>query len=744
MSEFSFDDFDLPDFSLDEVKSPEPTVEPIAEPVKDEPKPVIEKPVADMTTAEVNEAFDDLASLIEADEEVVRTSSALVEAEYVVAQAEKAQEEARVEYDEVTKQRQALEAQLAQIISRQNELRAKANEVRSNVREAERKKESARRSVRIAKQAVRVRYERSRKAASFSELAKDKAWFTGNTSTGLRILDHQWDGAQFLATAQRAILGDGMGLGKTLTCIAALDLVESKRCLIIAQNDITTNFDAEVRMWAPHRNVVNIRGMAREQRNMLLDSIGTFMENMTVVVNYEAWRKDKVLLEKFISLGFDTMILDEAHNIKDTDTDAFKGVKAVAHAANLCPKDGSTLPELVDVNGKPLVGQRMCVKCGWQGESWDLVTDDPDLEVSDQARWSHIRSVKNLWCVTGTPILNKPQDLFSMLNLLDPANFHFKSHFLNDYCEMDYYSGQWKFGPGGAERLLNHRLRGKYMARSMQDAGIILPEQKPVIHNITMDYERYAAQAEVIRQLRDHAQIVMSDGRSMSALAQITVLLRQRQANVWPGGINWETLEPTEDGTMVSKMVSLAEEVTESIKIDKAVELIAEAVDQGHRVVLFSQFKSALAETFNRINGFVTDSGNTVSAVRFDGDTKEETRRAIKSNFDKKMGEAKKWDVVLAHYRTGGTGLNLTAARTTIILDEEWNPGKRDQAYARTHRMGQDDVTFVHVLRLEKTVDSWLARLIDNKAAIIGGFDDAAVDMQAEYIKGIESGEFNL
>jgi SNF2 family DNA or RNA helicase len=181
-----------------------------------------------------------------------------------------------------------------------------------------------------------------------------------------------------------------------------------------------------------------------------------------------------------------------------------------------------------------------------------------------------------------------------------------------------------------------------------------------------------------------------------------------------------------------------AGEIQESIKVDKVMELIEEHhVNGGARMAVFSQFKTGLAELERRL------SGANIRVVRFDGDTPDRLKERIKTNFDKSVGEAAEWDIVLCNYKTGGVGLNLTAATHTIILDEEWNPGKRDQAYARTHRMGQDEKTFVHVIRLNKTVDSWLSGLIEEKEEMIAGFNESAESIQDEMLKALKDGEIS-
>jgi DNA repair protein RAD16 len=62
-----------------------------------------------------------------------------------------------------------------------------------------------------------------------------------------------------------------------------------------------------------------------------------------------------------------------------------------------------------------------------------------------------------------------------------------------------------------------------------------------------------------------------------------------------------------------------------------------------------------------------------------------------------------------------------------FVLDEEWNPGKRDQAYDRIHRIGQDKPVSIHVIRNEGTVDDWLAEIMENKEALVGGFEEAVM-----------------
>jgi non-specific serine/threonine protein kinase len=118
-------------------------------------------------------------------------------------------------------------------------------------------------------------------------------------------------------------------------------------------------------------------------------------------------------------------------------------------------------------------------------------------------------------------------------------------------------------------------------------------------------------------------------------------------------------------------------------------------------------------------------------------------------DFDRKYVEAEgynngngpKWQVLLANYKSGGVGLNFTAATETIIMDREWNPGKEDQAFGRTDRLGQTVHTNVHNLRVLRTIDGWMDGLIDEKANLIDGFNEATKPLNTQLLDALKNGD---
>jgi SNF2 family DNA or RNA helicase len=329
---------------------------------------------------------------------------------------------------------------------------------------------------------------------------------------------------------------------------------------------------------------------------------------------------------------------------------------------------------------------------------------------------------KRVLPMTGTFILNSPLDIWPALHLVDNAAFPTEGQFKDHYCEWDYYTNKWVFRSGGEKSMLI-RLGGRIVKRNMAEAGIVLPTQH--FHEIDIEFPQYGYedQKNIMRQLADHSQIILDSDRKISIVEQIALITRQRQCAVWPAGIT------IKDPVTEEVLFSVGEDVQESIKMDWVESKLKELRNGGKRIAVFSQFKTALAELERRLieDGF--------RVVRYDGDTDKETKAKVKRDFDRRHVEITgewEWDIVLCNFKTGGVGLNFTHATDMIMLDENWNPGTNQQAYARINRIGQDKETDVWIPRLTGSIDGWMKALNDMKRDIIAGFD-SEVDLQKEF-----------
>ena len=536
---------------------------------------------------------------------------------------------------------------------------------------------------------ARIQQRRQELEARFRLLAEGRPWYEG-TGNDDPVLAHQWVGACHGAVAKRWFLGDEPGAGKTRTSTGGLDLVGAKKIILVVEANVASQFAGEAMTLAPHREIITLAGIDKKLRHSHLNQL-LRMKQGIAVVNYEMFRYDKDALKKLMLWQADSIIVDEAHNMKNISTTNFRYVQSLIFAENTC----MSCTGLVYGLGAP------CPNCGHQVED---VKAHNKQAVHDMRVFLSSRSMKNVMLMTGTPLLNSPVDLFAIFHLIDPVAFPSQPWFKKTFTHPDYSQKRSVFSRNGMD-LLAPLLKGRFLQRTLEEVGIFLPKQKVHIERVELDPEKYPLQARTIEQVSKYAAIQLSSGEKMTLMHVITIILRKRQANVWPGGIEMKD----DEGNVT---LSVGSEVQESVKMDVALEKIKVYHKAGKRQVVFSQFATALEEFERRVNA----AG--IRAVRFDGSTPKKLRDEIKTNFYKAKGEEPKWDVVLVHYRTGGAGLNLTAAPITHILDEEWNAGKRDQAYARNHRMGQDEETHVHVYRLPG-VDTWMAGLIAMKEKMV-------------------------
>lgn len=481
--------------------------------------------------------------------------------------------------------------------------------------------------------------------------------------------DYQWEGAGTLALMGSGLLGDEMGLGKTLTSIMWLDLIDAKRVLIVGPNETINNFGQEVIRWAPHRFTWTFAGNSGPQRDLFMSALieprKELDQDFTICVNYEQLYRDTEFVQRLASMGFDAVIIDEAHNMKDK---------------------------------KSLLFQRM------QGLTW---------------------GVDHVLPITGTFILNRPQDIWTSLHLIDRQTFWDEREFLENYCTFDFYNSKWHFRQGGVSSLLK-QMKGRIVMRTFDEvAKDKIPAQ--YLHEEWISFNNdYLDQRKVIKMLAEHSQIILDMQRKSNVMENLALITRNRQAINWPAGIELKVKDP--DTQEVIYTFSVGEEVQESIKMDWVEKKARELESKGKRVVVFSQFKTVLSELERRLSD--------LRVVRYDGDTDDETKIAVKNDFDRRHVEEHegefKWDIVLCNFKTGGVGLNFTHATETIIFDEEWNPGKNEQAYRRTKRMGQKEETHVYIPRVERSIDRWMYELNQQKRQLVDGFN-IEVDLSQEF-----------
>lgn len=533
-------------------------------------------------------------------------------------------------------------------------LRDERFKIDTKLKAAQKNKESLERKRKLEEEAAAVEADMAQKRAEIEELIKDASWRND-------AFDWQIDGAARLPA--RAILADKRGLGKTLSSLIWRKIQKSKKTLICLRKEVASDFIKEIYIREPGLFVYPLLGATPEQRNiaaMLLRG----QEEFIVVTNIESWRRnvDKTV-EDLLKIPYDTVILDEAHHIKNSSTGTAQGFFRIADA------------------------------------------------------------IPNVLELTGTPIKNKPQELFSLLHALYPDKFPRESLFLYDYC---YQVGQnrWAFTHSGLTKLVQ-QIKHFYLARTPDDVGHKIPP--PQVIEYKLDFEGYDLQKQAYNVMKNRSLAELSTGKVLPVVSQLALMTRLAQMVSWPAGIVFDIKDPW-SGEVIEK---LKFDVEQSVKADWAEDLIKELVEEEQRLILFSRFKPVLYELQRRLK--LLD----IPVAVITGDEKI-SREEVFNDFDLKTARKNpKYKVLLATYQTVGESANLNAARHMILFDRFWNPGNEDQAIGRIDRINSLDQATVHVPRVDGTIDDYMADLIDEKRNLVGTFKTAA-DVQAGFIDNLK------
>jgi SNF2 family DNA or RNA helicase len=204
---------------------------------------------------------------------------------------------------------------------------------------------------------------------------------------------------------------------------------------------------------------------------------------------------------------------------------------------------------------------------------------------------------------------------------------------------------------------------------------------------------RVLEQRRLYDELRRHYRGRLLDGATdqtirRSKIQVLEALLRLRQAACHPGLIDRQRAGES------------------SAKLDALVPQVAEVIDGGAKVLVFSQFTSLLAIVRDRF-----DTAG-IEYEYLDGRTRNRGERV------RRFQEDPDCRLFLISLKAGGLGLNLTAAEYVFILDPWWNPAVEAQAVDRTHRIGQTRQVFAYRLIARDTVEERILDLQASKRAL--------------------------
>ncbi|MEN8179247.1 MAG: DEAD/DEAH box helicase [Pseudomonadota bacterium] len=288
-------------------------------------------------------------------------------------------------------------------------------------------------------------------------------------------------------------------------------------------------------------------------------------------------------------------------------------------------------------------------------------------------------------CLTGTPLENHLGELWSQFDFLLPGLLGSDKQFRRAIRNPIEKQGD----ESAAERLAL-RLRPFMLRRTKQEVARELPPKTEILRTV----ELQGAQRELYETIRlaMHEQVrkaVAEQGWGRSHIMVLDALLKLRQVCCDPRLVKLED----------------ARKVKHSAKLELLMELLPEMIEEGRRVLLFSQFTGMLS----LIEEAVKKAG--IDYVKLTGRTRDRAKPV--DSFQN--GEA---PLFLISLKAGGTGLNLTAADTVIHYDPWWNPAVERQATDRAHRIGQENPVFVYKLISEGTVEERIQLMQAQKQAL--------------------------
>lgn len=453
---------------------------------------------------------------------------------------------------------------------------------------------------------------------------------------------YQLDGVRFIdAREGRAIIGDEMGLGKTFQVItwvharrrALPGINSSVPALIICPASVKLNWAREFAM-SSDLTVHVITG----SKPSPLPRAHVYVINYNLV---PAWK------DELAKVGLMTIVCDESHYIKTRDSD-----RTLAIAGG-----EKKVPDPKDKKKKIVV-----------------------------KHWGLAQNVPHILCLSGTPIINRPVEIFVPARLIQPDLFPSFWKFAETYCDAKHDGYGWDFTGASNTKELHEILSSTIMLRRLKKD--VLPDLPPKMRTVI----------PLIVPLREYKK----------AESDFKGWLR---ANF--GTLALDKAKRAEALVRIEKLKQLAFRA----KMHGALEWIEDYLSQNNKLVIFATHTEVLRE-LEAVYGDM--------CVTVDGSTPNDQRQAAVDLFQNNPSVR----VFLGNIKAAGVGLTLTAASATCFLELGWTPGEHDQAEDRVHRIGQEaDSVFAYYLLAAGTIDEQIAELIDDKRRVLNAVLDGKMAM---------------
>ncbi len=302
-----------------------------------------------------------------------------------------------------------------------------------------------------------------------------------------------------------------------------------------------------------------------------------------------------------------------------------------------------------------------------------------------------VRSLQSQYrlALTGTPIENSLVDLWAQVNFLNPGLLGGLKQF-----KKSYVIPIEKQNNGLIRTKLKNVLSPFFMRRTKDEVAPELPTLTEVIHYTDMTEDQRSFYESIKSSVRNSILFSMTNrDRGKLNILILRGLMQLRLASIHP--------------RLLDKSYGF-----ESGKHQELREMIAQILQEGHKVIIFSQFVRHL----NLVKEFPEFENHQI--LMFTGMTPDGERQGIIRRFQ----EEEQCRVLMMTLKAGGVGLNLTAADYILLIDPWWNPAAESQAIARAHRIGQDKKVFAYRFITKDSIEEKILVLQDRKRLLAGEF----------------------
>lgn len=467
---------------------------------------------------------------------------------------------------------------------------------------------------------------------------------------GLDYLPYQRAGISYGLERPAVLIGDEMGLGKTIQAIGIINaLKQPKRVLVICPPSLRTNWGRELEKWLVFPWRVHVIHHSGELLS-IPDEEYHDNERRVFIVSYNrvGGKDNKEFHEKLSETDWDALICDEIHYCKNDKSQRARGVLGEFTKKGIIKKPGL------------------------------------------------VHRAKRIVFLTGTPITNRPVELFPLLRALDPEGLGSSfTRYAFRYCDAKQGAFGWDFSGASNLNELQKRLRESVMVRRLKKD--VLKELPPKRRSI-VDLDPEGCEKVIARQaeayLRHDAAIKqLEEAQGMAAELEDEEAFRE-------AGRQLQEARRTAFNELARERHDVA--VAKIPAVIEHVKLLLESSDS--QVIVFAHHKDvvrALATEFH-------------TPLIITGDTPTANRQDIVDRFQ--QGEHR---VFIGNIHAAGVGLTLTAADTVVFAELDWVPANMMQAEDRAHRIGQESPVLVQYLVFDGSVDARIIRTLVNKMEVI-------------------------